>query len=214
MARAEAVLQVTEQEVLERVRDAIEADESTLVEAVINHTVATKPEGWRRLFHPTAGPGLASHEAVQTAAANARHASMPNGAAQLTGCKPPFASPGAPSQGVDRQWDRRTRITDRKFEVNELVGMFLGIGPQRLYELLTFLYLFGLLYGPNTGERGPMRMPLITSANQAGRRCARWGFAAIFGTTLASIVPVVGLSSNTWPWCVTGRPVVGWRRRR
>ena len=47
---------------------------------------------------------------------------------------------------MDRQWDRRTRITDRKFEVNELVGMFLGTGPQRLYELLTFLYLFGLLY--------------------------------------------------------------------
>ena len=71
MARAEAVLQVTEQVVLERVRDAIEADESMLVEAVINHTIATKPKGWRRLFHPTADAGLASQATVRTAAGKA-----------------------------------------------------------------------------------------------------------------------------------------------
>jgi len=104
---------------------------------------------------------------------------------------------GAP----DRQWDRRMRITDRKFEVNELVGMILGIGPQRIYEALTFVFLFSFLYGCRKHCHAAVQRALLITVTEFTHALARrWGLAAIFGTTVASVVPVVGLSTNTWPW--------------
>lgn len=37
-------------------------------------------------------------------------------------------------------------ITTRKFENNQMVGMFLGVVPQRLFEISVLSYLFGTLY--------------------------------------------------------------------
>ena len=41
---------------------------------------------------------------------------------------------------------RRLRITNRKFEVNELVNISLGLLPKLIYDVFLFCYLFGLLY--------------------------------------------------------------------
>ena len=41
--------------------------------------------------------------------------------------------------------DQRMEITTRKFEINQMVGMFLGVVPQRLYEASVLAYLFGTL---------------------------------------------------------------------
>ena len=36
-------------------------------------------------------------------------------------------------------------VTTRKFEINQMVGMFMGILPQRLYEASLLAYMFGSL---------------------------------------------------------------------
>jgi hypothetical protein len=42
--------------------------------------------------------------------------------------------------------EQRMAITTRKFENNQMVGMFLGVLPQRLFEISVLSYLFGTLY--------------------------------------------------------------------
>jgi len=68
-------------------------------------------------------------------------------------------------------------ITFRKFEVNELCRFFLGPVWQRGYEISVFAYLFGCL----------------------------WGFTSNFGTSAASIIPLLH-TNGTWYVCCKEEP--------
>ncbi|KCV70042.1 hypothetical protein H696_03506 [Fonticula alba] len=95
-----------------------------------------------------------------------------------TSTSPPSGTMTPSPESLIASARRFMQITDRKFELNEVTGFFLGKAWQRFFEVAMCLYLFGAL----------------------------WGFASVFGTTFGETIPFIGLSSKTWPCSFYGDP--------